>query len=128
MVPPEIQRLQTADAARSQFASRYLAYRQPLTVLYPTTRANRCDTYYLSPWMVMAVVDVGSVERFESPLSGQDIVEFHYPHFGRHRDSGAHGASAGWSNPSWLVWFQPSGCDDASERLRRRGFRAGRHG
>ena len=69
VVPPELQCLQTADAAQSQFASRYLAYRHPLR-FSSDDPANRCNTYYLSPWMVMAVVDVASVDRFESPLQG----------------------------------------------------------
>ncbi len=115
VVPPQLQCLQTADAARSQFAARYLAYRHPLR-FSSDDRGNRCDTYYLSPWMVMAVVDVASVEQFESPLQGQDIVEFHY------RISGAIEIGGSWghcrlSEPSWLLWFQPQGCDDASERL-----------
>ena len=87
IVPPELQCLQTADAARSQFASRYLAYRHPLQ-FSSDDPGDRCDTYYLSPWMVMAVVDVGSVDRFESPLQGQDIVEFHYRISGGDRDRG----------------------------------------
>ena len=115
VVPPELQCLQTADAARSPFASRYVAYRLPLR-FSSDDRTNRCDTYYLSPWMVMAVVDVASVDRFESPLKGQDIIEFHY------RISGAIEIAGSWGEcrlvePAWLMWFQPSGCDDASERL-----------
>jgi AraC-like DNA-binding protein len=66
--------------------------------------------------MVMAVVDVASIDKFESPLQGQDIVEFHY------RVSGAIEIAGSWGEcrilePSWLLWFQPQGCDDASERL-----------
>lgn len=115
VVPPEIQCLQTSDAALSDFASRYLAYRHPLH-FYSDDPTRRCDTYYLSPWMVMAVVDVASVERFESPLKGQDILEFHY------RISGAIELAGSWgecrlAEPSCLLWFQPDGCDDASERL-----------
>ncbi len=115
VVPPDLQCLQTADAARSPFASRYLAYRHPLR-FSSEDPSNRCDTYYLSPWMVMAVVDVASVERFESPLKGQDIVEFHY------RISGAIEIAGSWGEcrlvePAWLLWFQANGCDDASERL-----------
>ena len=52
-VPPEMQCLQTADAALSDFASRYLAYRHPLR-FFSNDPSRRCDTYYLSPWMVMA--------------------------------------------------------------------------
>lgn len=114
-VPPEIQRLQVLDVGLSRFASRYLAYRRRLRFLSDDP-ANRCDTYYLSPGMVMAVVDVASAERFESPLSGQDIVEFHF------RISGMIELGGSWGEcrlvePSCLVWFQPNGCDDASERL-----------
>lgn len=115
VMPPGLQCLQTSDAARSQFAARYLAYRLPLrfSTEDPT---NRCDIYYLSPWMVMAVVDVASANRFESPLQGQDIVEFHY------RISGAIEIAGSWgecrlTEPARLLWFQPRGCDDASERL-----------
>jgi AraC-like DNA-binding protein len=115
VVPPEIQCLQTADASLTEFASRYLAYRHPLQFVSDDP-AKRCDTYYLSPWMVMAVVDVASVGRFESPLKGQDILEFHY------RISGAIELAGSWGEcrlvePSCLLWFQPSGCDDANERL-----------
>jgi AraC-like DNA-binding protein len=115
VVPPELQCPQTADASCSPFASRYLAYRNPL-LFSCGDPGNRCDTYYLSPCMVMAVVDVGSVDRFESPLQGQDIVEFHY------RISGAIEIAGSWGEcrllePAWLLWFQPHGCNDASERL-----------
>ena len=115
VVPAEIQCLQSADGAVSQFASRYLAYRRPLR-FFADDPGNRCDIYYLSPWMVMAVVDVASVDRFESPLAGQDIVEFHY------RISGTIEIGGSWgecrlTEPSCLLWFQPRGCDDASERL-----------
>jgi AraC-like DNA-binding protein len=115
VAPPELQCFQTTDAAHSKFASRYLAYRYPLR-FSSDDPTNRCDTYHLSPWMVMAVVDVASLDRFESPLHGQDIVEFHY------RISGAIEIAGSWgecrlSEPAWLLWFQPKGCDDASERL-----------
>jgi AraC-like DNA-binding protein len=115
VVPPELQCPQTVDASRSPFASRYLAYRDPLRFSCADP-GNRCDTYYLSPCMVMAVVDVDSVDRFESPLLGQDIVEFHY------RLSGAIEIAGSWGEcrllePAWLLWFQPHGCNDASERL-----------
>ncbi|HZO23006.1 MAG TPA: AraC family transcriptional regulator [Steroidobacteraceae bacterium] len=113
--PPELQCGPHADAVHSPFASRYLAYRYPLRFASEDA-GNRCDTYYLSPWMVMAVVDVASSERFESPLQGQDIVELHY------RVSGAIEIEGSWgecrfSGPAWLLWFQPQGCDDASEQL-----------
>ncbi|HMD75437.1 MAG TPA: hypothetical protein VKG05_16355, partial [Steroidobacteraceae bacterium] len=114
-VPPEMQYLQTADAALSDFASRYLAYRRPLR-FFSNDPTRRCDTYYLSPWMVMAVVDVASAERFESPLRGQNILEFHY------RISGAIELAGSWGEcrvfePACLLWYQPNGCDDVSERL-----------
>lgn len=115
VVPPEIQCLQTADAGLSQFASRYLSYRCPLR-FFSDDSSNRCDIYYLSPWMIMAVVDVASDHHFESPLAGQDIVEFHY------RISGTIEIAGSWgecrlAEPSCLLWFQPRGCDDANERL-----------
>ena len=114
-VLPEMQCLQSADAALSDFASRYLAYRHPLR-FFSNDPSRRCDTYYLSPWMVMAVVDVASAERFESPLRGQNILEFHY------RISGAIELAGSWGEcrvfePACLLWFQPNGCDDVSERL-----------
>jgi AraC-like DNA-binding protein len=114
-VPLDVRCLQTADAALSDFAARYLAYRRPLRFL-SNDPTRRCDIYYLSPWMVMAVVDVASAERFESPLRGQNILEFHY------RISGAIELSGSWGEcrvfePACLLWFQPNGCDDASERL-----------
>ncbi len=119
VAPPGLQ-LQTADAAGSPFAQRYLAYRHALQFSCGDT-GNRCDTYYLSPWMVMAVVDVSSVDRFESPLRGQDILELHY------RIAGAIEIGGSWgecrlSEPAWLLWFQPQGCDDASERLGSAGI------
>ena len=47
---------------------------------------------------------------------GQDIIEFHY------RISGGIEIAGSWGEcrllePAWLLWFQPNGCDDASERL-----------
>src|ERR1700734_904125 len=114
-VPPEMQCLQTADAALSDFASRYLAYRHPLR-FFSSDPSRRCDTYYLSPWMVMAVVDVASAERFESPLRVQNILEFHYRISGAIELAGSWGAS--WVfEPACLLWYQPNGCDDVSERL-----------
>jgi AraC-like DNA-binding protein len=66
--------------------------------------------------MLMAVVDVGCTDVFESRLSGQDIVEFHY------RISGSILLAGHWGElhvrgPSYLLWYQPSGYDDATERL-----------
>ncbi|MBV8495625.1 MAG: hypothetical protein JO361_02455, partial [Gammaproteobacteria bacterium] len=115
VMPPEVQGPQTRDAALSQFAARYLAYRHPLR-FFSDDASNRCDTYYLAPWMVMTVVDVALVERFESPLRGQDIIEFHY------RISGAIEIAGSWgecrvAEPACLLWHQSAGCDDARERL-----------
>ena len=115
VMPPDVQRLQVPDAGFSRFVSRYTAYRRRLRFLSDDP-GNRCDTYYLSPWMVMAVVDVASIERFESPLSGQDIVEFHYRVSGGIETRRLLGRVP-VVEPSCLIWFQPSGCDDASERL-----------
>ena len=115
IAPSGLRVLETADPLGSNFAQRYLAYRHPLQFSCGDP-GNRCDTYYLSPWMVMAVVDVASLDGFDSPLKGQDILEFHY------RISGAIEIAGSWGEcrvrePAWLVWFQPRGCDDASERL-----------
>ena len=62
----------------------------------------------------MSVVGVGCVERFESALSGQDIVEFHF------RLSGSIELAGSWGEvsvrePACLPWYLPQGCDDASE-------------
>jgi len=113
--PDELQRGRARDLESSRFANRYLAYRKRLRFLSDDPD-NRCDTYYLSPWMLMTVVDVANSGRFESPLCGQDIVEFHF------RISGCIEIGGTWGEcrldePSCLVWFQPNGCDDASERL-----------
>jgi AraC-like DNA-binding protein len=101
--------------ARSDLVRRYEAYRAPLR-FHVTASGNRCDAYAVSPGMVMAVVDVGCTQAFESRLSGQDIVEFHY------RMSGSIVLEGSWGElcirePSCLVWYQPTGCDDAAERL-----------
>ncbi|MEI8297954.1 MAG: AraC family transcriptional regulator [Pseudomonadota bacterium] len=97
------------------FMRRYAAYRDRLrfNVADP---ANRCDTYVVSPGMVMAVVDVGCKNEFASRLSGQDIVEFHY------RLSGSLVLAGQWGEvsvgeASCLLWYQPVGCDDVAERL-----------
>jgi AraC-like DNA-binding protein len=76
--------------------------------------ANRCDTYHVAPWLLMTVVDVGCVERFESALSGQDIVEFHFRLSGSIELAGSWGAVS-VREPACLLWYQPQGCDDASE-------------
>ena len=60
VAPPGLQFLQTADAARSPFAQRYLAYRHPLQ-FSSGDPGNRCDSYYLSPWMVMAEMPITSM-------------------------------------------------------------------
>jgi AraC-like DNA-binding protein len=64
----------------------------------------------------MLVVDVHCTHPFESRLSGQDIVEFHY------RLSGSIVIAGTWGelrvrNPASLIWYQPFGCDDAAERM-----------
>ncbi len=92
---------------------RYLATRPQLRFRVHAT-ANRCDTYYVAPWLLMTVVDVGCVEQFESALSGQDLVEFHF------RLSGSIELAGSWGEvrvhePACLLWYQPKGCDDASE-------------
>jgi len=105
----------SAHPDASRFTHRYSRYRRPLLfqVGHPE---NRCDAYAVSPGMIMAVVDVGCTRTFESALSGQDIVEFHY------RMSGSIELEGSWGNlcvrePSCLLWYQPLGCDDAAERL-----------
>jgi AraC-like DNA-binding protein len=92
---------------------RYLATRPQLRFRVHAA-ANRCDTYRVAPWLLMTVVDVGCVQRFESALSGQDIVEFHF------RLSGSIELAGSWGEvrvrePACLLWYQPKGCDDASE-------------
>lgn len=101
--------------SRSSFIRRYGVYRRPLR-FHVEDPAQRCDAYAVSPGMVMAVVDVASAGTFESPLVGQDIVEFHY------RMSGSILLQGSWgeldvSEPGCLLWYQPNGCNDASERL-----------
>lgn len=97
----------------SDMLQRYLATRRQLRFRVDPS-ANRCDTYHVAPWLLMSVVDVGCVEQFESTLSGQDIVEFHF------RLSGSIELTGTWGEvsvrePACLVWYQPKGCDDASE-------------
>jgi AraC-like DNA-binding protein len=104
-----------ATSPKSDFVRRYEAYRDRLR-FHVASSSNRCDAYAVSPGMVMAVVDVGCTDVFESPLSGQDIVEFHY------RISGSILLAGRWGElcvrgPSYLLWYQPSGYDDAAERL-----------
>ena len=64
-------------SVQSEFVRRYEAYRNRLRFDVASS-SNRCDAYAVSSGMVMAVVDVGCTDVFESRLSGQDIVEFHY--------------------------------------------------
>jgi AraC-like DNA-binding protein len=64
----------------------------------------------------MTVVDVGCVARFESALCGQDIVEFHFRLSGSIELAGSWGAVR-LREPACLLWYQPRGCDDASERV-----------
>lgn len=97
----------------SDLLQRYRATRRQLRFQVGDA-ANRCDTYNVAPWLVMTVVDVGCVDRFESALSGQDIVEFHF------RLSGSIELTGSWGEvslrePACLLWYQPTGCDDASE-------------
>ncbi len=99
----------------ADFLGRYNAYRQPLR-FHVDNRSNRCDAYSVSPGMVMAVVDVACTDGFESRLSGQDIVEFHF------RLSGSIVLGGAWGevcirDPSFLLWYQPAGCDDVEERM-----------
>jgi len=64
----------------------------------------------------MLIVDVACSRPFESHLSGQDIVEFHF------RLSGSIAIAGRWGEilirePSCLIWYQPNGCDDAAEQV-----------
>ena len=115
-VPLEMQCLQSVDAALFEVRVPLSGVPTSAAVLLQRPEPTLLDTYYLSPWMVMAVVDVASAERFESPLRGQNILEFHY------RISGAIELAGSWGEcrvfePACLLWFQPNGCDDVSERL-----------
>jgi AraC-like DNA-binding protein len=94
---------------------RYLATRPQLRFRVHAP-ANRCDTYYVAPWLLMTVVDVGCVARFESALCGQDIVEFHFRLSGSIELAGSWGAVR-LREPACLLWYQPRDCDDASERV-----------
>ena len=101
----------------SGLVGRYAAYR-PRLHFHVDNPSNRCDAYCVSSGMLMAVVDVGCTDSFESRLSGQDIVEFHY------RLSGSVVLAGSWGelsvkHPSCLLWYQPLGYDDAQERMGR---------
>jgi AraC-like DNA-binding protein len=94
---------------------RYGAYRRPLRFLASAV-SDRCHTYCVSPDMLMAVVDVGCRGTFESTISGQDIVEFHY------RLAGSIALAGSWGevqleDPACLLWYQAAGCDDVAERM-----------
>jgi AraC-like DNA-binding protein len=113
--PPELAGPAHAHDEELDFIRRYGAYRDRLR-FQVSDPSNRCDTYAVSPGMAMAVVDVGCTEEFESRLSGQDIIEFHY------RLSGSLLLAGSWGEicmrePSYLLWYQPPGCNDAAERM-----------
>jgi AraC-like DNA-binding protein len=100
---------------KSALVERYEAYRAPLR-FHVANSLNQCDSYAVSPSMVMTVVDVGCTAPFECRLCGQDIVEFHY------RMSGSLILAGSWGEvrvrePSCLLWYQPNGCDGTAERL-----------
>lgn len=113
--PPELGGLAHAHAEELDFIRRYGAYRDRLRFRV-SDPSCRCDTYAVSAGMAMAVVDVGCTAEFESRLCGQDIIEFHY------RLSGSLLLAGSWGEicmrePSYLLWYQPPGCDDAAERM-----------
>jgi AraC-like DNA-binding protein len=113
--PPELGGLTHAHDEELDFIRRYGAYRDRLRFQVSET-SNRCDTYAVSAGMAMAVVDVGCTEDFESRLSGQDIIEFHYRLSGSLRLAGSWGEIC-VREPSCLLWYQPLGCDDAAEQM-----------
>jgi AraC-like DNA-binding protein len=71
--------------------------------------------------MLMAVGDVGCHGTFESPVSGQDIVEFHYRLAGSIELAGSWGELQ-LEDPSCLLWYQPAGFDDVAEKMGPRQF------
>jgi AraC-like DNA-binding protein len=103
----------------STFCARYESYREKIR--FPVRdKSDRCDAYHVSSGMVMLIVDVACSHPFETQLSGQDIVEFHY------RLSGSIAIAGRWGEllirePSCLIWYQPNGCDDAAEQVGTRG-------
>jgi AraC-like DNA-binding protein len=105
--------IRAGSVERRDILQRYLATRPQLRFRVGAA-VNRCDTYCVAPWLLMTVVDVGCVERFESALSGQDIVEFHFRLSGSIELAGTWGAVS-VREPACLLWYQPQGCDDASE-------------
>jgi AraC-like DNA-binding protein len=97
------------------FHRRYESFR-PRMQFYSRSRSDRCAAYGLFPGMVMLIVDVACSRPFESRLTGQDIVEFHY------RLSGSIAIAGTWGelkvqDPTCLIWYQPNGCDDAAEQI-----------
>lgn len=101
------------------FCARYESYREKIR--FPARdKSDRCDAYHVSSGMVMLIVDVACSRPFESQLSGQDIVEFHF------RLSGSIAIVGKWGEllvrePSCLIWYQPNGCNDAAEQVGTRG-------
>jgi hypothetical protein len=95
--------------------SRYGAYRSRLR-FHTADAANRCEAVVVSPCMLMTVVDVPGPDPFESQVSGQDLIEFHFRLSGRMVLAGGFGEVA-LEDPSLLLWYQPTGCDDVRERL-----------
>ena len=116
--PPEESGVASVPLSGS-FQHRYKSYR-PRMQFYSHDRSDRCDAYRVFPGMVMLIVDVACSRPFESRLTGQDIVEFHY------RLSGSIAIEGTWGqvrihDPSCLIWYQPNGCDDAAEQIGARG-------
>lgn len=111
--PADPAAMRAGSPGPSDILQRYLATRPQLRFRVQAA-ANRCDTYHVAPWLLMTVVDVGCIERFESALSGQDIVEFHFRLSGSIELAGSWGAVS-VREPACLLWYQPKGCDDASE-------------
>jgi AraC-like DNA-binding protein len=107
-----------SDGSRS-FCTRYESYREKVRFLVRGT-SDRCDAYHVASGMVMLIVDVACSRPFETKLSGQDIVEFHF------RLSGSIAIAGKWGEilirePSCLIWYQPNGCNDAAEQVGTRG-------
>src|SRR5262245_11490962 len=73
----------------SAVAERYQAYRVPLRFRV-SGQSNTCESYAVSPGMIMSVVDVDCAESFACRLFGQDILEFHF------RVSGSLLLAGGW--------------------------------
>jgi AraC-like DNA-binding protein len=93
-------------------ADRYQAYRVPLRFRV-AGQSNTCESYAVSPGMVMSVIDVGCAESLACRLFGQDMLEFHF------RVSGSLLLAGDWGEvcvrePACLLWYQPAGCDDTA--------------